>query len=159
MDNVIKEGTILVIGSRFTERVDDAVEKGIISIDDHAEFCSAAYEEWLPRKIEFGLYRIDDQHMKLGWRFLDELDEPYFNLTVFKKLGYKIEGPEETEFDIMKCPEEFLSEKELLLKNMMLIFPGQPPIWYIGIMEMMEKAMKKSNIRFCHSLEGDSNEV
>ena len=42
MDNIIKEGTILVIGSRFTERVDDAVEKGIISIDDHAEFCSAA---------------------------------------------------------------------------------------------------------------------
>lgn len=149
-DKIIKEGTILTIDAYFTEKIDDAVDKGIITIREHEEFGCSAYEKWLPRDIKFEEFRLNRKNTTLAWHFIDKDlgDTPNLNLTIFRKLGYKIIQPVQIELDLMKCPEGYLNEKELILKYLTIKFPGYLPTWYSGILGMVEVAMKECGMVF-----------
>lgn len=150
MSKVIKHDTKLLIDFEFIERLEQAVEDGTISIRQHKEWYSRMCEKLLPRKIHFHGVRVDRNSTYLAWYFMEEdlADVDYFDLTVFRKLGYKIIEPEQTDIDLCRCPDVYLSAKELVHKYLILQNPGHVPIWYPAIMEMIENAMSKNGIVF-----------
>ena len=150
MDRTIKEGTELVIDADFTEAIDNAVENEVITVREHEEFASAAYGEWLPRTIKFISSRINRKSVYLTWYFLDEdlADTPHYNLTIFKKLGYKIIDPEQVTLDLCSCPDMYLNSREIVHKYLILQNPGRVSTWYDGVMGILDNAMAVKGIVF-----------
>lgn len=120
MNDVIQEGTILTIDSDFIEKVEELVDKGIITVREYDLWCSSMYEKWLPRDIKFVLTRTDRATVYLSWVILGDgkPGDAYFDLTIFKALGYEIIDPEQTELDIFETPEFLLLPGELVLKTL-----------------------------------------
>ena len=153
MSLVIKAGTILTIDSDWTEKVDDAVEKGVISIRDHERWCSSVYQTWTPVDIEFYHHRTDRKHVFLAWRFHNHpnlADTPHFYLDVFEKLGYEVIRPEHEELDIMEAPEDLLTAKELVLKYVIRqgAKDSKHRAWSVAVFNRVVDAMKKTGVIF-----------
>lgn len=153
MSMVIKAGTILTIDVDWTEKVDDAVENGVITIRDHERWCSAMYEGWLPADIEFYHHRTDRKHVFLAWRYHNHpnlADTPHFHMKVFEKLGYEVIHPEHEELDIMDAPEDLLGCDELVLKYLIRNGAGDHKhrAWSEGIFNRVKDAMKVNGIIF-----------
>ncbi len=153
MSLVIKAGTILTIDSDWSEKVDDAVENGVISIRDHERWCSAIYTRWTPVDIEFYHHRTDRKHVFLAWRFHNDpnlADTPHFYLDVFRKLGYDVIEPDQKELDIMTCPEDLLDCDELVLKYLIRNGAGDNKhrAWSQAIFDRVKDAMKVNGIVF-----------
>ena len=147
-EKIIKAGTILTIDEEWSEKVDDAVDKGIISVREHEHWCSSMYQDWLPVKIEFYHHRTDRKLTFMAWRFFNNpnlADTPHFNITVFKKLGYTIIEPEQKELDIMEADESLLTDDELVLKYLIRQGAGQNKhrAWSEAVFRIVKAAMKE----------------
>jgi hypothetical protein len=121
MTEVITDETMLLIDDRFAERVELANEDGIISDREFEEWCTAAYYDvWLPRTIKFKNRRLDRKKTFLTWHHIsaDLATVPNFNLTIFRKLGYKIVEPFQYELALIDCPDNLLTETEIVHKYM-----------------------------------------
>lgn len=153
MNMVIKAGTILTIDSDWSEKVDQAVEDGVITIREHENWCSSVYARWLPVNIEFYPHRVDRKRVFLAWRFHNDPDLaglPHFNLTVFRKLGYEIIEPEQEEVDIMKAPEDLLKDSEKVLKYLIRqnAKRGKHRAWSEAVFSIVQKAMEEAGVVF-----------
>jgi hypothetical protein len=121
MDKIIKDGTTLLIDDRFAERVELANEGGIISDREYEEWESAAhYDIWLHRHIKFEEKRVNRKRVCLTWHItsVDVPKIPHFNLIIFRKLGYKIMEPTQYKIALVDCPDDFLTETEIVHKYM-----------------------------------------
>lgn len=118
MDKIIQVGTVISIDDDFIEAFDKAVDEGIITLRENEEWCSEVYSDWLPRNIEFKETRIDRGSVHLTWNFLggELADVDHFDLTVFKKMGYKIIQPKQVKISIMEADDDILDAGELVRK-------------------------------------------
>jgi hypothetical protein len=164
MDKIIQDGTILTIDSEFTQSVEEALDEGIITHRQYEVWCHAIYDKWIPRQIHFFHNRTDRKSVYLAWSFLDEdlASVPHYNLTIFRKLGYKIIEPEQVEIDLFDADDDLLDEEDLILKHIVLQnYPNYPThyrnrketdnamrSWAEGIMKIVKNAMKENGIIF-----------
>lgn len=157
MEEIIQKDTIITIDCDFTERVDAAVDSGIITTREHEEWCWTAYEEWLPRKIKFSHTRNDRKTIYLTWNFIDGVTPEHYNLTIFKKLGYKVVEPHQYEIALWESPDHLLSAGELVHKHMILKNRGAYPHkvdyqnsreWIDDVMNNILDVMDKHGIVF-----------
>ncbi len=152
-EKIIKAGTILTIDSEWTEKVDDAVDNGIITVRDHEVWCSSMYQDWLPVKIEFFHHRTDRKHIFMAWRFWNNpklADVAQFDLTIFKKLGYTVIEPEQEEIPLHLADDFLLTDEELVLKYLIKqsAADNKHRAWAEAVFQRVKSAMKEKGVIF-----------
>ena len=149
-NKVIKSGTIITIDHDFINRVECAVDNGILTERDYEQWCWGVYKKWLPRDIVFNIYRVNRKFQTLGWTFLDEdlATLPHYNMTIFKALEYEIEYPDQLELDVCTCPDQFLTTKEIVYKQLVLNNPTRTREWSDEVMLYIVQAMEATGVVF-----------
>jgi hypothetical protein len=71
------------------------------------------------RKIKFVAKRMDRFRVFLTMGFSDDPEEGMWNLEIPRLAGFCFIEPDSPELGILECPEEFLNERELVLKGIM----------------------------------------
>lgn len=141
-EKVIKAGTRILIDTDFME----AVENLDLTEEEGYTWGTAICGLWIPRYIEFSVESSIGPKPTLTWRWLIHNDDNiYWDLTVFEKLGYKIEHPVE-KLPEEDFPEHLLKDDELVLKYFIKQNPTQLHIWSKAIIEMVGQAMKEARV-------------